>query len=154
MTRFLRQIVPAATCVVTLVAGAREAHGQSGQAHAVARVPVTVVLEAGSSGPPAYRIARRAHATPHELLLIHGDPDPVTFSDAVRSLLALRVAIGDSVTTTAPLRVTHAAGDSVSPYPWASRVLRDLRAASPRSIAGIGRARAIEIWLPPQRHIR
>jgi len=31
------------------------------------------------------------------------------------------------------------------------RVVRDLNAAPPREVSGVGHVRAVQIWLPPQR---
>ena len=118
------------------------------------RVGATVVLvDSIGQRNAAFVIVRRPGASPADLVLVRSDVDAVQLSDAVRGLLTARQADGDFASTAATFRVRpqQRAGAGARPvFPWAPRVLNDLRRAAPREISGIGRVRAVEIWLPRQ----
>ncbi len=119
------------------------------------RVPVTIVLvdRLPQSDAP-FVIRRRPDLAPHDLILLRTDATADHLSDAVGSLLVVRQAGGDTASSPATLRMrprsAHARGERRA-FPWVPRVLADLRRAEVREVAGIGRVRAVEIWLPPQR---
>ena len=63
----------------------------------------------------------------------------------------VRQVAGDTATATGQVRVRRSVATAPQrPYPWAARVVNDLKAAQPRVVAGIGTVRAVEIWFPPQ----
>jgi len=119
------------------------------------RVPVTVALvdDLTPSGVP-FVIQRRPDLAPHDVILLRADATADQLSDAVRSLLVVRQAGGDTALSPATLRMRprgpQPRGERRA-LPWVPRVFADLRRAEHRDIAGIGRVRAVEIWLPPQR---
>lgn len=117
------------------------------------RVAVTVVLQDTLAGAPAFRIIRRVDQRPLDVIVLTGPAGEETLSEAVRSLLMVRFAAGDTASTPGEVRVRRR--DTVPrtvqrPYPWAARVVRDLHAAPPQDVMGIGRVRAVVIWFPPQ----
>lgn len=116
-----------------------------------ARVPAWVAISPeteGSANP--FRLARFAGRAPQDVILLAPGADAATLTQAVEALLAARRAGGDETTSDALLRVPQA-GPRMRELPWAARVLTDARAAAPREIPGIGRVRAVRIWLPAQR---
>jgi len=116
-----------------------------------ARVPVTVVLQDTSDSVPSFRILRRVAQFPLDVIVLSGPADGETLSMAIRNLLMVRQVAGDTATAAGQVRVRRAvAPPSQRPYPWAARVVNDLRVAQPQEVAGIGTVRAVEIWFPPQ----
>ncbi len=117
------------------------------------RVAATVVLLDSITQPGApFVLVRRPGAVPADLILVHSAIGAAQLSDAIRGLLTARQAGGDFPRAAATFRVrpqqrTAAARPA---YPWAQRVLNDLRRSEPREIPGVGRVRAVEIWLPRQ----
>jgi len=148
MTRILTTAVLAAG----LVLGASWLPAQQGAPN---RVPVTLVLveRLTQSGAP-FVIERRPDLTPRDIIVMRADATPDQLSDAVRSLLTIRQAGGDTATARGTMRMrpqsVAVGGAQRRALPWAARVLSDLQAAAARDIAGIGRVRAVEIWLPAQ----
>ena len=115
------------------------------------RVPVTVVLQDTSATSPGFRILRRVDQHPLDVIVLSGPADGETLSEAVRNLLMVRQVVGDTATAVGHVWVRLSAARAPQrPYPWAARVVNDLRAAPPRAVAGIGTVRAVEIWFPPQ----
>ena len=118
------------------------------------RVSATVVLVDSLTQPDApFVIVRRPGSTPADLILLRSGADAAQLSEAVRGLLTARQANGDFAPTAAIFRVRphQRAGAIARPaFPWAPRVLNDLRRAEPREISGVGRVRAVQIWLPRQ----
>lgn len=118
------------------------------------RVAATVVLVDSVAQPDApFVIVRRPGATPADLILVRSSVNATQLSDAVRGLLTARQANGDFPVAAATFRVRphQRAGATARPaFPWAPRVLNDLRRAEVREISGIGRVRAVQIWLPRQ----
>lgn len=118
------------------------------------RIPVTIVL-ADSLVPVGapFVIQRRANLIPHDVILLTDDPSEGDFAQAIRTLLLTRNIAGDAPTADAKLKLNPgtAKHGTVRQFKWTSRVLSDLRGAKPKIIVGIGRFKAIEIWLPPQK---
>lgn len=135
------------------------------QPQAPRRVPVTVVLADQLSRPDApFVIQRRANSRPGDVIVLRSDATPSQLSDAIRALMTARQAGGDSASVTGTMRMRpHASSSAVGArgrpaggrmprnvFPWADRVLRDLRQSPVREVAGIGRVKAVEVWLPRQ----
>lgn len=125
-------------------------------AGAPTRVPVTIVLmERPAPSDAPFGIQRRVGLEPHDVIMLRSDATGDQLSDAVRSLLVIRQGGGDTASASATMRLrprgSQGAPGSRRAFPWVQRVLADLRRAEPREVAGIGRVRAVQIWLPPQR---
>jgi hypothetical protein len=124
------------------------------------RVPVTVVLvERLPQTDAPFVIQRRPDLTPRDVILLRSDATADQLSDAVRSLLTIRQAGGDSASARANMRMRPhlsagtRSGRRVTPrraLPWVQRVLADVQKAALRDVPGVGRVRAVEIWLPAQ----
>lgn len=160
-------LLSAAVIAATLVCASQP---QAQQA-APRRVPATIVLTdslpTGTGNP--FIIQRRPNLTPRDVILIRPGADAGQLSDAIRAILTARQAGGDIPATQATLRIRPhsaspagrgAAARGANPgtaeggrrtFPWSQRVLDDLRRAEVQSVAGIGRVRAVQIWLPAQR---
>jgi len=154
MTREIRSAF--LTCVTALLFGAGSLMSQETPAarvrHAVDRVPVTVALvEQLPHGAGLFEIVRRAGASPHDVILLSrttaGEEE---LSEAIRTLLAARQHGGDLPTRDASLRERQRNGP-MDPFPWAGRVLRDVRNTAPRPLPGHGDVSFVQIWLPKQR---
>jgi len=152
-----RNAVSAVALAVLVVGLNQPTQGQAASSPAGAvnrqpRVPVTVVLQDTSAPAPSFRILRRVDQNPLDVIVLSGPADGETLSDAVRNLLMVRQIAGDTAAAAGQVRVRRSAAPaSQRPYPWAARVVNDLRAAPPQAVAGIGIVRAVEIWFPPQR---
>lgn len=146
---------PLLAAVLLLWAGTASLPAQQrGAPRGPARVPVTVVL--GDSLPRTdapFVVQRRPDLRPRDVILLRRDATGEDLSEAVRTLLVVRQADGDTATRAATLRMRPGQARRGTPreFPWAGRVLAELRGAGAREVAGIGRVRAVEIWLPPQR---
>jgi len=130
------------------------AGGASAQQAAPTRVPVTIALSDQAMPPGApFMIQRRPYQTPRDVIVLRSDATADQLSDAVRSLLTIRQAGGDMPTAPATMRMrprdTRVAA-SRRAYPWVQRVLGDVQRAAYRDVPGVGRVRAVEIWLPRQ----
>jgi hypothetical protein len=152
MARFLTTAVLAAGLVLS-------ASWLTAQQGAPSRVPVTLVLvDRLTQSDAPFVIERRPDLTPRDVIVMRADATPDQLSDAVRSLITIRQAGGDTAAARGTMRVRPQnvwAGGARHPtarraLPWAARVLGDLQRAAARDIAGIGRVRAVEIWLPAQ----
>lgn len=117
------------------------------------RVPVTIAIAEGFPHPDVpYVIYRTPGRVRQDVILLRGDADAQTVSEAVRTLLLTRRQGGDLSSSPSLLRSRRSKdgpGGSV-PLPWAPRVLDTLHAANVGEIQGIGSVRAVEIWLPRQ----
>jgi len=140
--------------VVLLSVAGLPAQQQAASGRAPTRVPVTVVLVDRLPTPDApFMIQRRADLTPRDVILLRSDATREQFAEAVRSLLTIRQVGGDTATSSATMRMRPSPAQRFRPrreFPWVQRVLSDLRRADFKDVAGIGRVRAVEIWLPPQ----
>jgi hypothetical protein len=148
MTYFTRR--PFALILLALLFSAWTADAQQ-RAQSGKRVAAWVVLGSAStlSGEPSV-VTRGLGPNRDDVLILHADANESQFTDAVRTLMASRSADGDTATRTSTFRLskTHAGATFGAPFPWAARVLSDLRGAPMRSFPGIGRVRAVRIWLP------
>jgi hypothetical protein len=119
------------------------------QAAGRARVPAWVAISSDLEGSARFRLARFSGNAPQDVILLTPDADAATLTRAVETLLAARREGGDRAASDALLRVRQPTkGTRV--LPWAARVLGDVRAAASRQIPGVGRVRAVQIWLPAQ----
>ena len=115
------------------------------------RVPLTVALVSELPRPgAAYEVQRRTTGSDLDVILLLDTTTPEQFSDAVRGVLTARQAGGDTAARAGAFRVRPHRSMTRSALPWAGRVLTDLRAAHVRVVPGVGRVRAVRIWLPPQ----
>lgn len=141
-------------CLFALGTGAETIVAQQPGSARPRRVAATIVLVDSLTQPGApFLLVRRPGATPADLILVHSGVDPTQLSDAIRGLLTARQSGGDFPRLAATLRVRpqQRTGAAARPaFPWAARVLGDLRRAAVREVHGVGRARAVEIWLPRQ----
>jgi|SRR5215213_3426838 len=132
------------------VTGAGQAPNAPG---APTRVPVTIALVERLPVPGApFVVLRRANAAPRDVILLPSSADAALLSEAVQMLLVARQAAGDTAVTTATLRVRPQRGRTTPRpvFPWAQRVLSDLRRTDARPVEGVGAVPAVEIWLPRQ----
>ncbi|HYW07888.1 MAG TPA: hypothetical protein VE913_13090 [Longimicrobium sp.] len=115
---------------------------------------MTLALVDTLAGEAPFLILRRADVAPYDVILLRADADSAALSAAVRDLLSIRRVQGDTTRTTAGAmhvrRANRAPGQGVRTIPWARRVMDDLRMAERQTIAGVGTARAVQIWLPVQ----
>lgn len=128
---------------------------QAGQnAQAVTRVPALVSI----TDDPAwtrrpFMVLRGAGGSPVDVILLsRSSANGATLSQAVYTLLAVRRTEGDTVRATRALggETNAVGGQPVKQLPWAQRVADDVARAQPRFVPGIGWARTVQIWLPPQ----
>lgn len=149
------RVLPFVAAVFIAAAGTHTLAGQEPPARRPARVPVTLVLiDRLPVGDAPFLVRRRTDVSPRDVILLRADASHVQVSEAIRTLLVARQVSGDTATHPAMLRIRpHGAGRAVShrEFPWAPRVLADLRRAELADVPGIGRVRAVQIWLPPQR---
>jgi hypothetical protein len=139
--------------IVALGGTAPDTAAQQPRRGATRRVAATIVLVDSITQPDApFVVVRRPGSTPADLILIRTGVDAAGLSDAIRGLLNARRANGDFAGFAATFRVRpQQRGVSARPaFPWAARVLNDLHRAEPREISGMGRLRAVQIWLPRQ----
>jgi hypothetical protein len=133
---------------------AQEPGGREHSEHPPTRVPVTVVLQDTTDQSASYRILRRTDAAPLDVIVLTGKADALTLSDAISELMIVRRAQGDTARSNGAVRLRWSRPNAGSPrvprYPWAQRVVNDVRRADVRAVHGIGTVRAVEIWLPPQ----
>lgn len=124
--------------------------GSSGRATPT-RIPVTVALldELPAAQAP-FALLRRTEAEGGDVILLPTAADANLLSEAVRALLTVRRHQGDHAAQGGMLRVTARASRPPA-LPWAARVLGDVRRTAPQPVAGVGTARSVVIWLPPQR---
>jgi hypothetical protein len=121
------------------------------QAHpaARARVPALVAISPNLHGAETpFRLARLGGNSPRDVILLAPDADASVLTRAVEALMVVRRQSGDAASTSATFRVQQP--QRLRVLPWAARVLQDVRGAAPREIPGVGRLRAVQIWLPAQ----
>jgi hypothetical protein len=118
-----------------------------------ARVPALVAISPELQGAETpFRLARFGGSSPQDVILLAPDADAATLTRAVEALMVVRRETGDVASASATFRVQQSRRSRV--LPWAARVLQDVRDAAPRAIPGIGRLRAVQIWLPAQQGAR
>lgn len=112
---------------------------------------IQVMLVAATNGMPP-TVFRRASIAPRNVIML--DPTKVStqqLSDAIFSLTLLE-AHDPSGRTRSDNLARRARLQSKPPvYPWAAEILGRLKIASERPVAGLGRRRAVEIWVDPFR---
>lgn len=121
------------------------------------RVPLTIALvQVLPHRSAPYAIQRRTSGEVRDVVLLAESATAEQLSDAVRGVLTARLVDGDTVTRAGTVRVRlHGPGATPRPpFPWAQRVLADLRRAPLRTVAGVGTVRAVKIWLPRQARTR
>ncbi len=139
---------------VLAAASVMHAHAQhpTRQPHERERVPVLLAMDDSSMTAPGYRILRRAGGGPEDLIVFGSNADATTLSEAVRRLVLIRRATGDTASVGGEVRISRDTNPaSPAPFPWAERVLRDLQSADRREVPRAGRERVVRIFLPPQR---
>jgi hypothetical protein len=118
------------------------------------RVPVTIVeVERVPKGNAAFMIQRRSDGAPRDVILLRAGANASELSEAIRTLLMVRQATGDTASTTATFRARPPGGQHPrerAPLPWVGRVLSNLHNSEVREVPGHGRAKAVQIWLPAQ----
>jgi hypothetical protein len=146
-TLFLALVAP------LTVASGTAAQTRTSQNHSAGRVPATLaMMDRLPAADAQYLILRRTDASPADVILLPLDANPQMLSDAVHALLLTRRNLGGDVPeANAAVRARYHDVHTRPVLPWAGRVLNDLQHAAPRSIAGVGDARAVVIWLPRQR---
>lgn len=116
------------------------------------REPVTLALASGSlpSGTPF--LIRRGPGL-RDVVVLHSEATAGELSAAVRALLLVRQRSGDASTAPALLRMRTSQKRVSVPkeFPWAQRVLADLRNAQVQRIPGTGHVQTVTIWLPRQK---
>jgi hypothetical protein len=119
------------------------------------RVPVTIIqVERVEQGSAPFVVQRRRDVAPHDVILLRAGANPSELSDAIRTLLMVRAANVDMPLASGSFRARPQGGQQQrlrAPLPWVGRVLSDLHNVEAREVPGHGRAKAVEIWLPPQR---
>lgn len=119
------------------------------------RMPVAVVLVDTLPHDPgaAYEVQRRPGFTPHDVILLRTTATVEDLANAVWLVIAGRTAGGDLPAREMALRSRPhpvRGGTRRAVLPWVRRVLDDLQRAEPHEVAGLGKVRAVEIWLPRQ----
>jgi hypothetical protein len=116
------------------------------------RTPALVALSPDLQGAEMpFRLARFGGNSPRDVILLAPDADASELTQAVQALMVVRRHSGDDVPrVSATFRARHPQ-QRPRVLPWAARVLQDVRSAAPREIPGVGRVRAVQIWLPAQR---
>ena len=148
----MQPIFRALLVAAALAAGPVVLAAQRAGERAPTRVPLTVVLVSELPRPgAAYEIQRRPTGSDLDVILLLDTATPEQLSEAVRGVLTARQAGGDTATRAGTFRVRPHRSTARTALPWAARVLTDLRAAHVRQVPGVGRVRAVRIWLPPQR---
>lgn len=111
---------------------------------------VAMAPAAATWGGAPFVVVRGVGPGREDVLLLPPEADAALLSDAVRALLTSRSVDGDTTAHPGTFRVRPRAGERASraPLPWAARVVRDVQAAPFRELPGVGRVRAVRIWLP------
>lgn len=122
---------------------------QQAQASPRTRVPVLVAISPELQGTAMpFRLARFGGNSPRDVILLAPGADATVLTQAVEALMIVRRHIGDNAGAGATFRARQPQLPRV--LPWAARVMQDVRSAAQRDIPGVGRLRAVQIWLPAQ----
>lgn len=145
------------TCAVLLMCStARSLTGQSAPfeppASAETAVPIMVVLVDNGSRPG---LIRRTTGDPRNFVLLDAaTADVQVLSDAVFSMLIMEAVDGEGRRRN-DAEIQRASLSASRPvYAWAEEALRRLREAPSEPVRGVGRHRALTIWMPPLRGYR
>lgn len=153
-------LLPLMVLALSLIAPV--AHGrQRPNQDASTRIPVTVAIFDKLPYPGVISvIIRRTEGSfkdgsrPDLIVLGPNANNARGLSAAISDLILIRAQQGDTATSHRVIRLRPkggARGRGESELPWAQQVIDDLREARPQFIDGLGEARALDIWLPPQR---
>lgn len=113
------------------------------------RVPALVAISPNLQGAEVpFRLARFGGSSPQDVILLAPDADASVLTQAVEALIVVRRESGDVARGNTSFRVGQPRRPRV--LPWAARVLADVQSAAPRDVPGVGRLRAVRIWLPAQ----
>lgn len=116
------------------------------------QVPVTLIL-VNTGAPPT--VFRRVNTEPRNVIMV--DPttvDAQQLSAAVLGLLIMEAtdpdgrARADNVAQRVSVSATHQV------LPWVGDAMKRLQLAKEHPISGMGKHRALPIWLPPLRELR
>lgn len=137
--------------ILLIQIGAAVASAQS-HANQSSRVPVTVALSENRAAGSRFVVQRNPGAAHRDVVVLAPDASADEFSDAVRALLTARQREGDVPGSKQTLRTrpNQASNKRRPAFPWAARVLADLRRSNHTEVDGVGSVRAIQIWLPSQ----
>jgi len=131
---------------------ARAAAAQDGQRVQAGRRVAAWVALAGEPipGGEPFVVLRGVGPGRDDVLLLRTDTDASQLSNAVRTLLTARSVAGDTAARPGTFRMRRQQARTAAPadLPWADRVVRDVRGAPIRDLPGVGRVRAVRIWLP------
>lgn len=145
------------TCAVLLVcATARPLTGQGAlfepPLSTESAIPITIVLVDNGSRPG---LIRRATGEPRNFVLLDSaTADVQGLSDAVFSMLIMEAVDGEGRRRNDAEIQRVSLSASRPAYSWAEEALRRLRATPREPVRGIGRGRALTIWMPPLRGYR
>ena len=116
------------------------------------RVPVTVIFSDRVPSDSRFVVQRVPGAARRDRILLRSGATAEDLMAAINTLLSARQIEGDvpPIERTMRIRPTQAHTYRRTPYAWIARVLTDLRQAPPTDIPGIGRAQAVQVWLPIQ----
>lgn len=131
------------------------AWSQAATSQSGARVAVTVVMaEEWRYGVANWMILRKVDDDQHDIIVLRpGTAMAHELSAAVLQLLTIRQRMGDQPASAAMMRVRRVEGRPARvqrQLPWSQRVITDLQKAELRHVEGVGRVRAVDIWLPAQ----
>jgi hypothetical protein len=157
MNASISAVLGALMALAPVVLTGQQADSTRSGRHAPTRVPLTIALvQVLPHGSAPYEIQRRTSGEVRDVVLLAESATAEQLSDAVRGVLTARLVDGDAATHARTLR-TRPRGSRAAqrpPFPWAHRVLADLRRAPLHTMAGIGTVRAVRIWLPRQARAR
>lgn len=116
------------------------------------RVPVLIALVDSIPETNAQFVVRRGSGPRRrDVILLRSGASEQDLSNAVRVLLVARRIGGDSVSRSATVRVRPRQEQRERrEFPWVGRVWTDLQVAQRTDVPGVGRVRAVQIWLPRQ----
>lgn len=122
-------------------------------ARSASRRPVLVAfVDTVGDAAPGYRLVRLAGESPQDVILLPADASPELLTEAVEALRVVWQRAGEGVDGSATVRVIPSEpGRAVvrqRVVPWGATVLQDIRVARERHVPGVGRVRAVRIWLP------
>lgn len=141
-------LLPLIAVMLVLLSDATAARGQT----RANRVPATVALSDVAPKGARFLVKRFPGAAGGDVIVLPPDASAADLSAAVRTLLTVRERDGDTprANRTVRLRPGSAASLTRASYPWAARVLADVSRSNRTTVPGIGRVRAVQIWLPGQ----
>jgi hypothetical protein len=159
------RILPAVALVLLIASPALEAQERRRspmyeQAVSSSRVPVTVALVDALPVPGVSAlivrrpIASASDGAAHDVILLRRDAASAQeLSRAIDDLLAIRAQTGDASPVRLLVRVQPGSAQGrrgQPPFPWAERVVADLRRAPLQQVDEFGRLPARRIFLPAQ----